>query len=95
METTTTRSQPRRRKVRQDLVGTVPWAQPVATSATHSQVEGSATFPGGLAAGHGSSAGTAVVKGCLQASRGQSVILVGAGGAGPKQGHMCVWGVWP
>lgn len=95
METTTTRSQPRRRKVGQDLVGTVPWTQPVTTSVTHSQVEGSTTFPGGLTAGHGPSAGTAVVKRCLQASTGQSVILVGAGGAGPKQGHLCVWGAWP
>ena len=57
----TTRSQPRRRKVRQDLVGTVPWAQPVFPSATLSQVEASTTLTEGLAAGHGPSVGTAVV----------------------------------
>lgn len=80
----TARSQLRRRKVRQDLAGTVPQAQPVSPSVTHSQVVAPTTFPGGLTVGHGPNAGTAAVKRCLQASMGQSVILVGADGAGPK-----------
>lgn len=63
MVTMTTRSQPRRRKVRQELVGTVPRAQLVSSSTTHWQVEASSAFPGGLAAGHDPSAGTAVGKG--------------------------------
>lgn len=57
MVTMTTRSQHRRRKVRQDLAGTVPQAQPVSLSVTHSQVEASISFPGGLAEGHGPKCG--------------------------------------
>lgn len=62
----TTRSQPRRRKVRQDLVDSplgsacLPVCDP--------QVEASTAFPGRLAAGRGPSMGTAVVKRCWQAS---------------------------
>lgn len=85
--TMTTRSQLRRKKVRQDLAGTVPQAQPVCPSVTHSQVLASTMFPGGLVVGHGPSA--AAVKRCLQASMGQSVILVGAGGGSRCSLNLC------
>lgn len=59
----TTRSQPRRKKVRQELVGIVPQAQLVFPFPTLRQLEASSAFPGGLAAEYDPSAGTAVGKG--------------------------------
>lgn len=80
MATMTTRSQPRRRKVRQELVGTVPQAQLVSPFTAHRQVETSSAFLGGLAAA------TAVGKGVcrLQCQFGGSRWSRAQAGAGQE-----------